>query len=57
MTKRKLQEKKTKGICFICDGKWVIGHVCRRKELSVILVDEGEISEWESELGKEELTA
>lgn len=42
LTEKELQEKKAKGICFRCDDKWTLGHRCRRKELSVILVDEEE---------------
>ena len=33
-------------MCFRCDEKWRIGHVCRRKELSVLIVGE------EDELGE-----
>ncbi|KAK1357637.1 hypothetical protein POM88_050893 [Heracleum sosnowskyi] len=40
LTEKELQKKKAKGICFRCDNKWTLGHRCRRKELSVILIDE-----------------
>ena len=42
LTEKELQEKKSKGICFRCDDKWTMGHRCRRKELSVILIDDEE---------------
>lgn len=40
LKEKELQEKKAKELCFRCDDKWAIGHRCRRKELSVILVEE-----------------
>ncbi|KAL8123138.1 hypothetical protein AgCh_011216 [Apium graveolens] len=44
LTEKELQDKKAKGLCFRCDDKWMIGHRCRKKELSVLLMsdDEGE---------------
>lgn len=36
LTEKELQEKRANGICFRCDDKWVLGHRCRKKELSVI---------------------
>lgn len=40
---RELQEKKAKGLCFRCDEWWEVGHVCKRKEMNVLLIDdEGE---------------
>lgn len=42
LTEKELQEKRAKGLCFRCDDKWVIGHRCCRRELSVILVDDDE---------------
>lgn len=40
LTYKELQEKKAKSLCFRCDDKWAIGHRCRKRELSVILVGE-----------------
>lgn len=43
LTDKELQEKKAKGLCFRCDEKWSMGHRCRKKELSVLLMgEEGE---------------
>lgn len=38
MTDKELQNKREKGLCFRCDDKWSLGHRCRRRELSVLLV-------------------
>lgn len=48
LTEKELQEKRAKGLCFRCDDKWAIGHRCRRRELSVILVDDDEESTYEA---------
>lgn len=45
LTEKELQNKREKGLCFKCDGKWVPGHICTRKELSVLLTNEGEEDE------------
>ncbi|KAL8135171.1 hypothetical protein AgCh_010001 [Apium graveolens] len=37
LSEKELQYKREKGLCFRCDDKWVVGHKCRRKELSVLL--------------------
>lgn len=42
LTEKELQEKRAKGLCYRCDDKWVQGHRCRHKELSVLLIDEEE---------------
>lgn len=42
LTDREFQERKSKGLCFRCDEKWKLGHVCRRKELSVLIVGDAE---------------
>ncbi|XP_074347938.1 uncharacterized protein LOC141686775 [Apium graveolens] len=42
LTEKELQEKKAKGLCFRCDDKWSIGHRCRKKELSVLLLGDEE---------------
>lgn len=31
LTEKELQEKRAKGLCYICDAKWAIGHRCRKK--------------------------
>lgn len=62
LTEKELQEKKEKGLCFRCDDKWSMGHRCKKKELSVLLLgeeDEGEVEGCDSELPlsvEEELT-
>lgn len=40
MIKREIQDKRAKGLCFKCDGRWGFNHVCRAKELSILLVKE-----------------
>lgn len=42
LTDRELQEKRAKGLCFRCDERWGVGHQCKRREVSVLLVDEEE---------------
>lgn len=42
LSEKELQEKRAKGLCFRCDEKWNIGHRCKRRELSVLLIDDGE---------------
>lgn len=49
-----LQEKRAKRMCFKCDEKWGHGHRCRRKELSVLLLDDLEDDEPEGELATSE---
>lgn len=59
LTEKELQEKKAKGLCFRCDDKWSIGHHCRKKELSVLLMGDEEEEETEgsnSELLAKEIT-
>lgn len=48
LTDKELQEKRAKGLCYRCDDKWVQGHRCKRKELSVMLIDEEEDAEIEA---------
>lgn len=36
-----LREKRSKGLCFKCDEKWSLSHVCRNRELRLILVEDG----------------
>ncbi|XP_056699529.1 uncharacterized protein [Spinacia oleracea] len=52
LSERELQEKKAKGLCFRCDERWGVGHQCKKKEMSVLLVDEEDGGE---ELAGEEL--
>lgn len=42
LTEKELQEKRAKGLCYRCDAKWMIGHRCKKKELSVMLIAEEE---------------
>lgn len=42
LTEKELQQKRARGICFRCDDKWALGHRYRRKEFSVIRIDEEE---------------
>lgn len=40
LTNKELQEKRAKGLCFRCDEKWSMGHRCKKRELSVLLIEE-----------------
>lgn len=40
LTERELQDKRAKGLCYRCDAKWMVGHRCKKKELSVMLIEE-----------------
>lgn len=40
LTEKELQEKRAKGLCYRCDEKWAMGHRCKKRELSVLLMDE-----------------
>lgn len=42
LTDKELQEKRAKGLCFRCDDKWSIGHRCKKRELSVLVIEEEE---------------
>ena len=42
LTESELQDKRAKGLCYRCDAKWTIGHRCKKKELSVMLIAEEE---------------
>ena len=37
-----MQDKRSKGLCFHCDEKFVSRHRCKRKELHVIWVQDDE---------------
>lgn len=51
LSEKELQDKRAKGLCFRCDGKWSVGHKCQRRELSVLLTHEetGEEEDCETE--------
>lgn len=40
LTDKELQDKRAKGLCYRCDAKWAVGHRCRKKELSVLSINE-----------------
>ncbi|CAO2826251.1 unnamed protein product [Amaranthus hypochondriacus] len=42
LSDKEFQDKKSRGLYYRCDEKWRIGHVCKRKELSVLIVGENE---------------
>lgn len=42
LSDKELQQKRAKGLCFRCDEKWSMGHRCKKKELSVLLIEEEE---------------
>lgn len=42
LTEKELQEKRAKGLCYRCDAKWVVGNKCRKRELSVLLMEDEE---------------
>ncbi|KAL8116135.1 hypothetical protein AgCh_022584 [Apium graveolens] len=48
LNERELQSKREKWECFRCDEKWSIGRRCKKRELSVILM-QGEIGDTEGE--------
>ncbi|KAJ9540003.1 hypothetical protein OSB04_026509 [Centaurea solstitialis] len=53
LTDQEVQQKRTLGLCYRCDEKYSPGHRCKKKELSVLLVqndeNEGEVIGGESE--------
>lgn len=52
MLEEELQEMRAKGLCFCCDDKWLIGHWCRKRELSVLLMEDID-EEGTEEIGSE----
>lgn len=40
LSEKELQEKRARGLCFKCDGKWSTGHKCQRRELSILLTQD-----------------
>lgn len=47
LSERELQIKREKGLCYRCDDKWVVGHRCKRMELSVLFTCEDDEEEAE----------
>ena len=45
LTDWEFQDRKLKGLCFRCDEKWRVGNMCKKKELSVLIVGDGEEEE------------
>ena len=45
LSEKKLREKRAKGLCFQCDGKWLTNHVCSRKEMIVLIGADGDEKE------------
>uniref|UniRef100_A0A803PCQ5 Ty3/gypsy retrotransposon protein n=1 Tax=Cannabis sativa TaxID=3483 RepID=A0A803PCQ5_CANSA len=41
LTDAEIQLKRQKRLCFRCDDKWSPGHLCKKKELQVIMIPEG----------------
>nr|GEZ96060.1 hypothetical protein [Tanacetum cinerariifolium] len=39
-TNSKFADKKAKGICYQCDGKFLLGHRCPEKALQLLFVDD-----------------
>lgn len=42
LSKAKLQPKKEKGLCFHCDEKYTVEHICKNKELQVLIIQDEE---------------
>lgn len=54
MTDNEVRIKKEKGLCFRCDEKFSLGHRCKRRELNIIAVQEGEdLSDKTDQVGEE----
>ncbi|KAJ1397185.1 Retrotransposon gag domain [Sesbania bispinosa] len=49
LTDAEFQEKSRKGLCFRCDEKFGPGHVCKNKQLQVLILEEECIEEEEEE--------
>lgn len=54
LTDKELQDKQAKGLCYHCDNKWSAVHRCRKRELSVILMEDEDVEGFE-ERGSEPL--
>nr|KYP52090.1 Retrotransposable element Tf2 [Cajanus cajan] len=48
MTDAEYQERRRKGICFRCEEKYSPGHVCKNKQIRIMLLEEG-VEEMEEE--------
>ena len=48
LTPKKLEEKREKGLCYICDRKYTKGHKCAEKKLFYIDCEEEEEKEQET---------
>ncbi|KAJ1379359.1 Retrotransposon gag domain [Sesbania bispinosa] len=51
LTDAEFQEKSRKGLCFRCDEKFGPGHVCKNKQLHVLILNEECMEEEEEEEG------
>nr|GEV25322.1 ribosomal biogenesis regulatory protein [Tanacetum cinerariifolium] len=49
MSEANFAHKKTKGLCFHCDGKFAPGYKCPKKSLQVMVINDGETKEEEEE--------
>ena len=58
LSDKEFQDRKKKGLCFRCDEKWRIGHICKNKGLSVLIVNDEDTLELSSndETANEEVT-
>ncbi|GKD91031.1 hypothetical protein Tco_1366538, partial [Tanacetum coccineum] len=45
MTDSEFADKKAKGLCYRCDGKFLPGHRCPERALQLLLVDDEEEEE------------
>ena len=45
LTPQQLEEKRVKGLCYICDRKYTKGHKCAKKKLFYIDCEEEEENE------------
>ena len=48
-----IQKRREKGLCFKCDEKYYFGHVCKNKELQILILEE---EEEVSQIEQEEIT-
>ena len=58
LSDKEFQDRKKRGLCFRCDEKWRIGHICKNKGLSVLIVNDEDTLELSSndETANEEVT-
>lgn len=43
LSEREMREKRTKGLCFKCDEPWSLSHVCRNREMRIILIEDDDV--------------